>query len=284
MRRLSCACERSDCSVWRLNLGVSFGPAIGGVLATISFVWLFVLDAATTLLCALALVAFFGIRRRCPADQKESAREPRGATSSPLRDVKYMLFLGLLLLAAIVFMQFHATYPLYLRDHYGLPKPAIGLMYSVNTVVIVLFEMLLLDVIRRWPAIRVVGWGGLFSCVGFGILPLGSSIAFCVFSMLIITVGEMLWMPLAMAWVAQRSEGRSRSMYMSYCTMTYAVASILAPILGMASYQYHKDCFWYLSLVVGVLVFAGFYWLHNLLEAESRADQPPAKRCGALES
>ncbi len=30
-----------------LKLGVSFGPAIGGVLATISFVWLFVVDAGT---------------------------------------------------------------------------------------------------------------------------------------------------------------------------------------------------------------------------------------------
>ncbi len=138
-----------------LNLGISFGPAIGGVLATVGFVWLFVVDAATTFLCAVALWAFFGFQRYA---KTRSAAEPQirdtEPTVSPWKDREYVVFLSLVLLASIVFFQFHATYPLFLRDHYGFSKPAIGALYAVNTSVIVALEMLLLDQVRQWPPLR----------------------------------------------------------------------------------------------------------------------------------
>ena len=112
-----------------------------------------------------------------------------------------------------------------------------------------------------WSTIRVIAWGGMLRCLGFGILPLGNSVAYCVFSMLVITAGERLWMPLSMAWVAQRSDRGSRSMYMSYYTMTYAVASILAPALGTAIYQIDRNLIWYVSIGIGLLVLGGYYAL-----------------------
>ena len=159
-----------------LNLGVSFGPAIGGVLATVNFVWLFVADAATTFLCVLTLLACFGWRNKhvssAPQPEK-TAREKRldeiaigGPGVSGVHRACWSL-------TAVVFLQIHTAYPLFLSDHYQLSKPVIGLIYAVNTVVVVLVEMLLLDFIRNWPLLPTMAWGTFLSCLGFGMLPFG---------------------------------------------------------------------------------------------------------------
>ena len=76
--------------------------------------------------------------------------------------------------------------------------------------------MLLLDFIKSWPLLPTMAWGTFLSCLGFGMLPFGSSVGYCVASMLVITSGEMLWMPLASGWVAQRSARGNQGMYMGW--------------------------------------------------------------------
>ncbi len=256
-----------------LNLGISFGPAIGGFLTMISFVWLFVADAATTLVCAILLISFFGIHGTKQQERNGNSPPPKTETSpgqnvSPLTDPMFVCFLLLTLLTAVVFFQFHATYPLYLNEHYNMSEWMIGLIYSVNTIVIVVFEMVLLEYIRKLSMMKVIAWGALLSCIGFGILPLSASIWFCVLSMLILTIGEMLQMPVSSGWIAQRSKRGNQGMYMSYYTMTWSLAAIIAPALGGAIYQYNIHMFWYLSLAIGILSFMGFVWLARVLQRE----------------
>src|SRR5688572_21152309 len=95
------------------NLGFSFGPAVGGVLATLNYSLLFVVDALTTLAAAVALLLFFRMQPAAPA----AVVDPRPlAVSSPLKDGPFLAFLVLMLLSVTVFCQFGSTYPLYLRD------------------------------------------------------------------------------------------------------------------------------------------------------------------------
>src|SRR5262249_8340395 len=42
-----------------VNLGMSFGPATGGFLASVGYLWLFVVDGGTCLLAAIFLLAAF---------------------------------------------------------------------------------------------------------------------------------------------------------------------------------------------------------------------------------
>ncbi len=249
-----------------VNLGISFGPAIGGALAMFSFVWLFIVDAGTTFLCALALVALFGFRRYAKVDDAERPGVQSGST--PLKDTPFVLFLSLILLTSIVFFQFHVTYPLYLSSHYHLSKAAIGLIYAINTVVIVVFEMLLLNYVRRFPMMLVIGCGSLLSCLGFGMLPFGSSVIYCIASMLVITLGEMLWMPLASGWVAHRSDRGDRGLYMGWYSMTFSVSFVIAPIVGGALYARDHRLIWIFGNVIGVITFLSLAGLHFLVDRE----------------
>lgn len=262
-----------------VNLGMSVGPAVGGVIAEFDFVLLFYVDGVTTALGGLYLLKNFGFKRYAKNDdaaEMQKLAEQNESKESPLRDVKFMCFLFLMLLVSIVFFQFHATYPKYLEDQYQLSKSAIGFVFAVNTIIIVIFEMLLLNGVRRFNLLRTIGWGSFLACIGFGILPASTAGWFVVFSMAIITVGEMLMFPVATGFTAQRSAGRDQGKYMSTYAMTYSFAAVIAPILGSSIYDVDPDLFWYISMGIGLVVLIGFY----LLSSDSWRDTKNLRKSG----
>jgi MFS family permease len=267
------------------NLGFSFGPVIGGFLAQRNFSLLFLVDGATTLVAAIVLLRFFGWRRLAPAVHDS---QQRVIHASPLRDRAFVGFLLLTMLSTMVFLQFGSTYPLYLRDHFGMNEPQIGLMFAVNTTIIVAFEMLLIDAVQRWSLVGTIAWGSFLSCVGFGMLPLGSSGSYAVLAMAVVTVGEMLTFPLASAYVAGRGPRGAESLYNGWYMVINAVAWVLGPAIGSAIYGANPDAVWYASLGVGVAVLAGFRVLASRagdqrvgaaeqVEASASAIGPPAE-------
>jgi MFS family permease len=251
------------------NLGFSFGPAIGGVLATMNYGLLFAVDALTTFAAAATLLVFFRMRPTAHAADEE---EPAVAPGSPLKDGPFVAMLLLLLANMTVFFQFGSTYPLYLRDHFELTKPAIGLMFAVNTTVIVAVEMLLLDAIKHWPIVRTIGWGCFLSCLGWGILPFGWTAAYAVVAMLIVTMGEMLSFSMAAGFVANRCNRGNESAYMGWYAVMMATASVLGPTLGGEIYHTNREVVWYAALVIGVLVLVGFQILARAMDPTEVAD------------
>ena len=246
-----------------LNLGFSFGPAIGGLLIRhVSFFWVFIADAMTTLGCALILAWFFGFRKRSQQPEEIATTTP-SESRSPTTDREYMIFLGLTLLCGLVFFQFHATYPLYLKDQYRLNEFQIGLLFAVNTTIIVLFEMILVEYVQRWQMLILIGWGNFLTCLGFGLLPFSDLVSFCVFTMVVLTMGEMLSMPLSTSWVSKRSEGYDTGIYMGWYSMNFALACIIGPAVGGILYEFNKELVFHLGTAIGVIVLLGFYWLQN---------------------
>ncbi|BBO33047.1 MFS transporter [Lacipirellula parvula] len=255
------------------NFGFSFGPALGGLLATIDFQWLFFVDALTTALAAGALLAAFRLRQIARVGHLAQAASD---APSPLTDRVFAGFLLLMLVNSMVFFQFGSTYPLYLKDHFGFDTKWIGAMFAVNTSVIVLFEMLLVDAIQAWPLLRTIGWGCLISCVGFGMLPFGQSAPYAVLAMLVLTMGEMLSLALSTGFVANRSRRGNEGAYMGWYMVMLATATVAGPAIGSAIYQVRPAAVWYVAVSVGVAVLAGFQWLARRETRPSEMhDAPP---------
>jgi MFS family permease len=256
------------------NLGFSFGPAIGGLLSKFSYLLLFLVDGLSTLLAGALVFYFFRLRRLAPATEVAlpDATTPAG---SPLRDGAFTAFLGLSLLFMMVFMQFSSTYPLYLRDHFGLDEPGIGLMYAVNTSIIVACEMLLIDAVKHWRLMPTIACGSCLACVGFGMLPLGETWRFAALAMAVVTIGEMLSFPLSSSFVANRSAPGREGAYQGWYMVTHALAWVLGPGIGAAIYQRDRDAVWWVAVAIAAAIFAGFQLL-----ARRTGLQP----CGAVEA
>jgi predicted MFS family arabinose efflux permease len=211
------------------NLGMAVGPAAGGVLARFDYTWLFLADGLTCFLAAFLLARALGER---PADSGAHEAAAAGARRSPWRDLPFLGLLALVFLLAVVIFQVFATMPLYLHQAYGLREDSIGLILGLNGAIIVVFEMLLIHWAEGRDAMRLAGLGCFVFCLGLGLMPLGASLAFAAFTVVVWTTGEMLALPLMNAAVAARARPGARGRYMGMYTMAFSVAFVVAPAAG----------------------------------------------------
>jgi predicted MFS family arabinose efflux permease len=241
-----------------VNIGMTLGPTVGGFLALRDYGWLFVADGATCLLAAALLhLVFPGSAMR--AGPRSARAGIKSAARSPWRDLPTLAILGLMFLLNIVTFQIVGTFPLSLRDLYGFSEARIGLALAVNTLIIVLFEMVLVHSLSGRNPLKVSGLGAFLFCAGFALLPLGSGFAFVVVTVAIWTVGEMLVFPIVSSAVADRAPQETRGAYMGLLNLAFASAFVVAPLVGTWVYQnLGPQRLWYGCGVVGVIVWAGF--------------------------
>ena len=175
-----------------------------------------------------------------------------------------------------VFIQVLTTFPLYIRNVYGLAENRIGQLFAVNTVLIVALEMILMEKIRKYPQARMINLSFVLLGVGLGLMPLGRGFAFGALTVAIWTFGEMLSMPLVTALIAGRADDSNRGRYMGLFSFVFSLAFIVAPAGGTAIYdRFGADAVWYVCAAPLRLLAAAFSALRPRLEkrASGRASR-----------
>ncbi len=244
-----------------INLGMSIGPVLGGFLAEIDYRWLFRVDGATCLAAAAMLAIWF---RGAEATGRAADRPEDGIETgrSPWRDGPFFALLGLAVLLAMVFFQIQSTYPLALNTFYGFSEATIGLALSINTIIIVLFEMVLAHALRDAPQLRLVAWGSLLFGVGLALLPLGRSLTYVCLTIIVWTLGEMLSLPFLQGVVAERADAKRRGTYLGLLSFAFSIAYMLGPLAGAWVFDHYSPAaLWYACGVAGLVLWFGFQGL-----------------------
>jgi predicted MFS family arabinose efflux permease len=249
------------------NAGWSIGPALGGQLASIGYVWLFIVDGTTSMLAGIVLL--FGARRlgmrlkaRLTGDTPAPVAPAVPAATSPLRDRTFVVLLLWNWLATLSYMMFFHLGPLYLKEQRGYSEGEVGLVLALNPAVIMLCEMVLVHHLRRRPPLRVVALGSLLLACGIGLFPLSPHASWIVGTMLVWTLGEMLQAPMMAAYVGRRAPPGTRGRYLGLYGTTFSVAWVLSPILGTQLYKrLHPDSVWYCSCLFALAASLGFWTL-----------------------
>ena len=245
------------------NLGMGIGPAVAGLLAHYGYFWIFVGDAVTCWTAGLVLVIAFGAGiRQQDGEPEHSAPEGR----SPWRDGPFLLFLLLIVLLAMAFFQVWATMPLFLRAAYNASERAIGLLLSVNALLIAFTEMLIIRSVERFDALRTVGVGAVLVGAGLALLPFGPPYSVALAAMVVLTLGEMLAMPISNTVVAERAGGGQTGRYMGIYALAFSTAFVLGPVAGTAVYErLGPEVLWFGVGVMGILLGLGFASLSRSL-------------------
>ncbi len=217
-----------------INAGVSLGPAIGGILAEVSYDWLFLIDGSTCLIASAIAWALFRKHRLVRVVQGDTQVK---SETSPLRDPILRWSLLLTLVIAFVFMQLMCTVPLYYKEAYGFSESYIGFLFGMNPVLIVAFEMILVNRLKNENTLKWVGIGSLFLGVSYIMLPFGSTFLFAAGAMLILTIGEMLESPLMGGFISSRAGPNQQGRAMALYVTCFSVAMVTAPILGTLFYE-----------------------------------------------
>lgn len=237
-----------------VNLGMSLGPAVGGVLALYDYDWLFWVDGFTCLGAALLLHLAFRPKPGMGGEARHAA-----AGRSPWSDGPYLAFVFLCFLVASVMFQFLGAYPLFLSRERGFTEAAIGLTLAINTLIIVAVEMVLVHGLSRRDLHRVLALGGLLVGLGYALLPFGKGFAYVAFTVVVWTVGEMLSFSFSTAWAAGRGDDASRGRYLGVYNLSFATAFVAAPLAGTWVYEsFGSTALWLGCGGAGVAVAVGY--------------------------
>jgi MFS family permease len=214
-----------------INLGMSLGPALGGFLATWSYGALFVVDGLTSL-AAAAILAKAGRPPNAGAADDHGTARPE--TPPAHRDGRLLLVLLGVLPVAIVFFQHIAAMALFLVRDLGFSEAAYGLLSTLNTLLVVAFEVPLNSAMSRWPTGRTLALGAVLTGAGFGLLAFAHAPGMVVVSVVVWSFGEIVLFPGLNAAVAELAPEARRGEYMGLYMMAFNLAFAIGPWAGTA--------------------------------------------------
>lgn len=231
-----------------INAGFAMGPAVAGLLADRSFLWLFVGDALTSavfgILTLLALPA--GVHTGPVEEQRgEAAR-------TILRDRVFVRFLAASILVGFVYVQSTTTFALHVRDS-GLSNAIYGSLVSLNGLLIIFLELPITGITQRLRARRVIAGGVTVTGLGFGLTALAHTAPALALTVIVWTLGEIIGAPVSSAYVADIAPPHLRGRYQGAWGLTWGLAAILAPVLGTRLYAWNSGGFWVICAVLGAM-------------------------------
>jgi len=227
--------RKSAFALYRLaiNLGMAIGPAVGGVLATLSFRYLFLADGATSIAAGVVLaLAALPVRRRSAPAGAHSTKTRIRLTTAAHADPRFLSFLAGVLPVTIIFFQHISSMPLYIVRDLMLSPRTFGLLFSLNCLLICVFEIPLNAATAHWPHRRTLAIGAVLSGAGFGAMAFAHTAPALAVTVVIWTLGEMLFFPASAAYATDTAPDARRGEYSGLYTMTFSVAFAIGPWAG----------------------------------------------------
>lgn len=256
------------------NIAAAIGPAIGGFMATRSYLVLFVTDTVLSLITAYLVYRF--IPETKPAPKEDVVHESIGKTFqgyfTVLKDRIFVLYIFASILAGLVYMNFNTTLGVFLRDYRGIPESGYGLLITINASMVVLLQFSVSRVIDRYKPMLMMALGTLLSGLGFALFAFVGDYTGAVAAMVVITIGEMVWAPVSNALVATFAPEDKRGRYMAAYGFSWGIPFAVGPLLaGRFLDSGQGNWLWYTCGVLGILGTLFFIGLNGPLQ---RREQP----------
>jgi len=263
-----------------LNVSAVIGPAIGGFLAARSYLALFVIDAIISTI--VAVIVYFTIPETKP--ELRPGTKPESIAGSfrgyfrVFRDGAFLFFILACTLAWMTYMNMNTTMGVFLRDVHGIPESGYGYIISLNAIIVVLFQFWTTRRLEKYPPMLVMALGTLLFAAGFVMYGLFSSYIWFMLAMVVITIGEMVAIPVASAEVVNFAPEDMRGRYGAVYGISWMLPFAVGPYLaGLLMDNYDPNLLWYACGVCGMLATVGFLILHRI-RTPAKTEIPAAEQ------
>ena len=239
-----------------MNLGVGLGALTGGLIATTSspetFVALFLLDAATFLVYAFVMYALVP-----EPDLRASGHA--GRTGSYRDVLRHRPFVAVAALNALFIFAGYSGFdilPVYAKNEAGLSETSIGLLFLVNTVVIIFAQLPIARFSRgrrRMPTLALFGllWAGAWLLVPVaGAATTETAFLLLAVVMAIFAIGMCLHGAVAAPLVADLAVPHLVGRYMALNALSWQIGFALGPALGGAGLAVSPNGVWIAASVL----------------------------------
>jgi predicted MFS family arabinose efflux permease len=250
-----------------VNLGFSIGPALGGILSSISYEFLFYSNAAGALVAGIVYIWFFRKRNKlAQLRERKKAKIIKQADDkelSPYRDGKFLLYCFVCLLFSICFFQLFSTLTIFYKDVAKLDQQTIGYVLGYSGFIIVILEMFLVQVSEEYFSLKsTMFWGTLLCGISYATLALDSSIWIIFLSISLLSIGEIWALPFMSTITAMRSGENNKGAYMGLNGISFSAAFIITPFVGTYVAQHFGfQTLWISTGLIMLFAATAFYFI-----------------------
>ncbi|GJN60154.1 MAG: MFS transporter [Elizabethkingia anophelis] len=253
-----------------INLGFSIGPALGGILSSVSYELLFITNAVGAILAGIFYVRFFRKRHKIyqkKMKEKSMVKDTLEKERSPYRDSPFLVYCLLCAIFSVCFFQFFNTIPIFYKEVAHLDQKSIGYILGYSGFIIVVLEMLVVNFADKYLTIaKTLLYGILMCAAAYAMLAINHHISLIMLSISILSVGEILVLPFMSTITALRSGKTNQGAYMGLNGMTFSISFIITPLLGTSvASDLGFNTLWIGSGVVLALAGIAMYFVVNWL-------------------
>ncbi|OPG07269.1 MFS transporter [Streptomyces sp. GKU 895] len=261
---------------WAINLGFAVSSMGAGFIAEFSYLAGFLIEAAMTAVCAV--VVFLKLPESRPERTASEAKaDTEVGLGTVLRDGRYMGVVGLSFLVALVFQQGSVGLPVAMGEA-GFTPADYGMAIAVNGVLIVALQIPVTRFIQHRDPRRLLVISSLLAGYGFGLTAFAGSIGVFALTVCVWTLAEIVNAPTQTSLVVRLSPVHGRGRYQGMYTLSWAVASLVAPLMsGLVIDHYGAEWLWGMCAVVGTVAGIGYAALMRRLPTEEPVlAEPPS--------
>ena len=249
-----------------VNLAVTIGPAIGGLMAGVSYLLLFVMDCVVSGIAALIVI--LSLPETKPEIQEGEIQASTLQTIKGygivFKDHLLLVIITLTMFTAIVYLQINSSLSVYLRDLHGISAQQFGYILSLNAIMVVVMQFSITKQVKKFQPLWMMALGNVLYASGFAMYGFVSGYPAFLFAMVIVTMGEMVIAPVIQTVVAFIAPHDMRGRYMAAFQIGRQSAAAIGPLIaGVILDYYNPHWLWYGGGLICCMVAVGYLVLNK---------------------
>jgi len=249
------------------NLAWIVGPTIGGLMASRSFLFLFLFDAVCSLITAAIIYRMIPeTRPQTTADttQPENTWQTILGYGRVFADRLFIAYIVASMFMTVVYIQMYSTLSVYLRDVHGVSTEHYGFLLTSSAITVVICQFWVSRRVKDYPPMLMMALGATFYLIGFSMFGFVAAYWLFVSAIVLITIGEMVIMPVSQALAANFAPEDMRGRYMAIFSMVWAIPAMIGPpAAGMILDNFNPNWVWYAGGLICSVSVVSFLLLHR---------------------
>lgn len=255
------------------NLGLGVSAIYVGWLARYGFDYIFV--SSSIFLFFSALFVFYLSNKNSNVNynslpSSQNKKEPYSVNNIQQNPLIAWLVIGCLFCIGLIIAQLGATYSLFIINKFPeLGVNAVSIVFTLNSFLILFLQTPVVDYFNNNNKILMVGIGAFLMASGMALLAGAFLFPIVILSMIIYTIGEMIFFSMAQLVIYQHSSEHKKGQSLGLFQTTLALSVIIGPVLGGYVYDnYGGQLLWYCCGIIGVfwLIVSLYYKEHDIIE------------------
>ncbi len=244
---------------WSINLGAFLFPLIlVPILKSYSYSYIFYM--AGIIGVAQILINIFVYKEPAKAKSSKSLAKVFKEMLMVIKDWRFILMIFLYAGFWVLYFQMFGTVLWYVKDYVDMTpvnsavNSMLGLFVDnpswkfdvehvtvINAGVIILLQLIVSNIVKKWPALPTMITGIAFGTLGMGILAISTSPWIFILGVVIFTLGEMTTHPKFISYIGLIAPADKKALYLGYSFLYGVIGSSIGGFLGSRLYVKYVD-------------------------------------------